>query len=128
MLKLIKKRFDIQITSSGQIISKTFELDKNIVSIKGVLLTSDKDDLLYYRGSQKLEINGEEYFPDNYESKLLMSGINVAPMQRYYDLGDAIAGNGAIKLSYVDTEDARTQFTPYRVSLYVNCTLESGSK
>ena len=127
MLKAIKKRFDIQITESKQSISKAFDLDKNVVLINGVLLTSDKDDLMYYRGSQKIEINGEEFFPDNYESKLLMSGINVAPKQRYYDLGGILPGNGTIKLSYTDTEDSRTPFVPYRVSLYVDCSLENNS-
>lgn len=127
MLKLVKKRFDIQITSNNQSLSKSFELDKNIVAVNGLLLTSDKDDLLYYRGSQKIEINGEEYFPENYESKLLMSGINVSPKQRYYDLGSASTGNGTIKLSYQDTEDLRAAFTPYRVSLYVDCSIEVNS-
>ncbi len=124
MLKPVKKRFDIQINSSGQNITRTFELDKNIKSVKGILLTSDKDDLLYYRGSQKIEINKEEYFPDTYESKLLMSGINVSPKLRYYDLGNVNPGNGSIRVVFQDTDDGRTAFTPYRVSLYVDCEME----
>lgn len=125
MLKPIKKRFDLKVTESGKPVSQTFELDKTIKSVKGVLLTSDKDDLLYYRGSQKIEINKEEYFPENYESKLLMSGINVPPRLRYYDLGGINPGNGSVKLSYQDTEDGRTNFVPYRVSLYLDCEMEA---
>lgn len=124
MLKPVKKRFDIQIAAARDSVNKTFELDKNIKAVKGVLVTSDKDDLLYYRGTQKIEINNSEFFPDNYESKLLMSGINVAPKQRYYDIGSVNPGNGIIKLSYTDTEDGRTRFEPYRVSLYVDCEME----
>jgi hypothetical protein len=124
MLKSIKKRFDIQIITAEQAISKSFELDKTIIAINGLLLTSDKDELLYYRGSQKIEINGEEYFPENYESKLLMSGINVAPKQRYYELGGISPGNGTIKLSYQDREDGRTDFAAYRVSIYIDCSIE----
>jgi len=124
MLKPVKKRFDIQVGAANQSVTKTFELDKNIKVVKGVLVTSDKDDLLYYRGSQKIEINKEEYFPDNYESKLLMSGINVPPKSRYYDLGSVNPGNGTIKLVYQDADDARTIFAPYRVSLYVDCERE----
>jgi len=104
--------------------SKTFELDKNIVSVTGILFTSDKDDLLYYRGSQKVEINKEEIFPENYESKLLLSGINVSPDNRYYDLGNQPAGNGTIKVQYKDIEDSRAAFVPYRVSLYVECVMQ----
>ncbi len=124
MLKIVKKRFDIQVLEANKSVSKPFELDKNIVKVNGVLVTSDKDDLLYYRGTQKIEINNEEFFPDNYESKLLMSGINVSPKQRYYDIGSVSPGNGIIKLSYTDTDDSRTVFTPYRVSLYVDCEME----
>lgn len=124
MLKPVKKRFDIPVTEANKKVSKTFELDKNIKAVKGVLITSDKDDLLYFRGSQKIEINKEEYFPDNYESKLLMSGVNVSPKQRYYDLGNVNPGNGSVKVEFTDTDDARTPFVPYRVSLYLDCEME----
>ncbi|MFL5763881.1 MAG: hypothetical protein ACJ77K_08075 [Bacteroidia bacterium] len=124
MLKPVKKRFDLQVSTAKETVTKTYELDKNIKSVKGVLVTSDKDDLLYYRGTQKIEINKEEYFPENYESKLLMSGINVSPKQRYYDLGGVNPGNGIIKLTFTDNEDGRTVFQAYRVSLYVDCEME----
>ena len=104
--------------------SLSFNKQREVKNVLIVLITSDKDDLLYYRGTQKIEINNEEFFPDNYESKLLMSGINVAPKQRYYDIGNVSPGNGIIKLSYTDAEDGRTAFTPYRVSLYVDCEME----
>lgn len=123
-MQTVKKRFDISVTEPDKIFSKSFELDKNIISVKGILFTSDKDDLLYYRGSQKVEINKEEIFPENYESKLLLSGINVSPNNRYYDLGSQHAGNGTIKVEYKDTDDTRAAFVPYRVSLYVECVLQ----
>jgi hypothetical protein len=124
MLKPVKKRFDLQVTDANKTVSKTYELDKNIKAVKGVLITSDKDDLLYFRGTQKIEINKEEFFPDNYESKLLMSGINVAPKQRYYELGNVAPGNGLVKLTFTDADDLRTPFAPYRVSLYLDCEME----
>ncbi len=124
MLKTVKKRYDIQIADANKSVSKTFELDKTIKRIKGVLVTSDKDDLLYYRGSQKIEINNQEYFPENYESKLLMSGINVSPNERYFKIDTDNIGNGIIKLSYTDADDGRTTFAAYRVSLYVDCEME----
>ncbi len=124
MLKVVKKRYDIQIVAANGSVSKSFELDKNIKKINGVLVTSDKDDLLYYRGTQKIEINNQEFFPDNYESKLLMSGINVAPSLRYYPINTENIGNGIVKLTYADSDDGRTAFVPYRVSLYVDCEME----
>ncbi len=124
MLTPVKKRYDIQVTSANQTFTQTFELDKNIQVIKGLLFTSDKDDLLYYRGTQRVEINNKEYFPDNYESKLFMSGINVSPATRYYPLANVNPGNGMVKISYQDKDDGRSVFTPYRVSLYLDCEME----
>ena len=124
MLKPVKKRFDIKIVNANSTVSDTFELEKNIVKVHGVLVTSDKDDLLYYRGTQKIEINKEEYFPDDYESKLLMSGINVAPKHRYYDIGGVAPGNGRVQIIFKDLDDGRTVFVPYRVSLYLDCEME----
>lgn len=121
MITLVKKRFDIQITSPEQQVVQTFQLDKNITSIKGLLLSADKEDLLYYRGSQRLEVSKNELFPDGYESKLLMSGLNLSPHLRFYETGSLPVGNGIIKIDFKDSNDGRTIFESYRVSLYLNC-------
>ena len=121
MNNVVKKRFDILIATSGQSITQSFELDKTITSIRGLLITSDYDQLLYYCGAQKIEINREEFFPENYESKLLMSGINVPPSQRYFNLGNIAPGNGIIKITYTDTPTTQAFFSPYRVSFYFDC-------
>ena len=123
MKHTVKKRFDISITEANKTFTKTFELEKTIGIVKGILFTSDKDDLLYYRGSQKVEINKQEVFPENYESKLLMTGINVAPNLRYCDVEDVPVGNGNVKVEYKDTNDGRTGFEPYRISIYLKCEL-----
>jgi hypothetical protein len=124
MLKPVKKRFDIPVAEENTTVTRSFELEKNIKAIKGLLLTSDKDDLLYFRGSQRIEINAEEFFPENYESKLLMSGVNVSPKQRYYALDNVNPGNGMLKVTYTDKEDSRTDFEAYRVSIYLDCEME----
>ena len=121
MGKIIKKRFDISVTQPNTVVSKNFELDKNITAIKGMIVSSDRDDLLYYRGSQKLEINRDEIFPENYECKLLMSGVNVPPQSRYYDLGGMPPGNGIIKIDFKDGDMSFVFFQPYRVSYYFEC-------
>lgn len=120
-MSIIKKRFDILVTEALQTVSQTFELDKNITHVKGILITSDKEDLIYYRGSQRIEINKGEIVPENYESKLLMSGINLSPNHRYYEIGDMPAGNGHVRITFTDREDNRIPFELYRVSLYLNC-------
>jgi len=120
MPKRIKKRYDIDVTSANELHTKTFELDKTVEKIHGVLFSSDRDDLMYYRGSGKIEINSEEIFPEGYETKLLMSGLNVSPNDRYYNLGGVPPGNFKVKVDYRDTPDTRLLFAPYRVSIYLD--------
>ena len=121
MYKRVKKRFDISVTESNTVHSKTFELDKNITAIHGILFTSDRDDLLYYRGTNKVEINRQEIFPEGYETKLLMSGLNVSPNDRFYLLPALTPGNGKLKVDYKDNNEERLGFSAYRVTVYLDC-------
>ena len=125
MSKRIKKRYDIEVTTANTLHSKTFELDKTVEKVHGILFASDRDDLMYYRGSNNVEINSDEIFPEGYESKLLMSGLNVSPNDRFYNLGGAPPGNFKVKVEYKDTPDARLQFVPYRVSIYLDVEIKS---
>ena len=119
MPKVNFKRFDIAIDQANKSYSKSFELDKTITAITGILISSSKDDLAYFRGQQKIEINKDEFFPENYESKLLMSGINVSPNNRYYELGSVAPGNGIVKVDYKDSDDNRIPFNPYVIYIYI---------
>jgi hypothetical protein len=121
------KRFDISITDANKTYNDEFEVDKGVKVITGILLTSDQDDQLYYRGAQAILFNGKEYFPDNYESKLLMSGINVEPNKRFYDIGKYEMLNGKIKISFTDADNVNTSFSAYRVSIYVRGEKETES-
>ncbi|MGC4036077.1 MAG: hypothetical protein QM764_08950 [Chitinophagaceae bacterium] len=121
MPKRIKKRFDIDVTESNAVFSKTFELDKNITAVHGILFTGSRDDLLYYRGSNKVELNRQEIFPEGYESKLLMTGLNVSPNDRFYNLGGMVPGNGKLKVDYKDNDDERIEYHNYRVTIYLDC-------
>jgi hypothetical protein len=127
MKQVIKKRYDLQVPQSGAIVRQTFELDKNVSRITGILLTSDKEEMLYNRGSQKIEINNHEHFPERYESKLLLSGLNVSPNDRYYKLDNNNIGNRIMKVEYVDSSDSRSSFSPYRVSIYLECEIETSN-
>ena len=125
MNKIVKIRFDIEVMQQDKTFSKTFELDKNVTAVHGILFASDRDDLMYYRGSGKFEINSDEIFPEGYETKLLMTGLNVSPNDRYYNLGGVPPGNFKVKVEYKDTADSRLAFTPYRVSIYLDVEIKS---
>jgi len=113
------KRFDITVDSANETYTQEFELDKDLKFVRGFLLTADQDDLLYYRGTAGIYINGNEFLPDDHEARLLMTGLNTDPNARYYSTGKAEVLNGKIKLVYTDANNVNTTFAEYRVSLYV---------
>ncbi len=124
MGKPVRKRYDLKIITQKGSHSQTFNLDKNIKFIKGIMMSADRDDLIFYRGCQRIEINGVEYFPENYESKHLMCGQNVSPHNRFYDMGAIPTGNGVIKVTYQDADSDLGPWEPYRISLYILGELE----
>ena len=118
--KIIKERFTLEITSAGETFKDSFEVDKNADKIIGIALSSDRDDIIYYRGSQIIKINDEEFFPEGFESKLLMCGINVPPNERYFRLGRINPGNRKVEIIYTDSGiDDMVSFSQHRVYLYV---------
>jgi len=121
---IIKERFDIKITDANQVFKGEFEHDKNAHYVTGIILTSDKDDLMFYRGSQKIQINDKELFPEDFESRLLMAGLNVAPDNRAISVGNLETGNGRIEVWFKDTDHGAVKFTPYRVSIYIFSVVE----
>lgn len=115
---IIKERFDLTITEANQVFRGEFELDKNANFLLGILITSDRDDLLFYRGSQKVQFNDSELFPEGFESKLLMAGINVSPNRRMVKVGSIPVGNGKLDVSFKDIDHPSATFENYRVSFY----------
>lgn len=120
---MVKKRFSLLVDTASQSYTKTFHLDKNIRLVHGLLVSSDKPNQLFYRGSQRIEIGGDELYPEDYESRLLMSGISVPPDEKFASLGDVPAANGEVKILYKDRENSNTMFEPYEVSIYLICEL-----
>lgn len=122
MERLVDKIFSFTVDAQGQPYSKKFDLDKNVKLVRGIVLSSDRLNMLFYRGSQRIEISGDELFPEDYESKLLMSGIAVPPDQRFKSLGNGVvAGNGEFKISYKDTSNPNANFQAYKVIITLQC-------
>jgi hypothetical protein len=118
--KIIKEAVEVIVSAANQTFKESFEVDKHAGKILGILLISDYDELLYYRGTQRIKINEMEIFPEGYESKLLMQGLNVSVNERMVKLGeDILPGNRKVEIDYTDTNHASAPFTPYKVKLYV---------
>ena len=118
--KIIKEWVDINVTVASQAYKSSFEVDKHASKIIGISISSTFDDRMFYRGSQKLTINEKEIYPEGYESKMIMQGLNVAVNDRIIDLGEEmLPGNRKVEIEYRDTNHVSSAFTPYRVRLYV---------
>ncbi len=119
---IVYKTFSFLVDTPATSYTKKFELDKNIKLVRAIMLSSNKPNQLFFRGSQKVEVNGEELYPEDYESRLLMSGISVPPNERYVDLGDAVlSGNGEVKIVFKDINNTLAPFDAYQVILNLKC-------
>lgn len=124
MEKLIYKSYSFLVPNADTSYKHSFDLDKNIKTVTGLLLSASDPRGLFFRGSQRIEISGDELFPEGYESKLLMSGISVAPNERFFEVGDVVAGNGEVKILYRDESNDNAGFAPYKVTLTLKCELK----
>lgn len=125
MSDIVYKRFSITVDTPATSYNKKFDLDKNIALVLALQVTSDHPELMYYRGSQRIEINGDEIFPEDYDSKLLMSGLTVAADDRFVQLGNgAIAGNGEIKVLFKDAANTSAAYQTYQFVLILKCQLK----
>ena len=68
--RLVDKVYSFAVDAQNTPYNKKFDLDKNVKLVRGIILSSDKPSLLFYRGSQRIEISGDEIFPEDFESKL----------------------------------------------------------
>lgn len=125
MKDTLYKTFSFLVTTENTSYKLKFDLDKNVKLVSGLLLSSSDPRKLFFRGSQRIEISGDELFPEGYESKLLMSGISVPPSDRFVDLGDGVlSGNCEVKIQYVDEANDNAVFNPYKVTLTLKCELK----
>lgn len=120
----IYKRFDLPtVTTANSTVKDQFELDKFTRRVKGILITADQDDQLYYRGTARVELDGCEVFPEDFHVKLLMSGLGVPPIDRYHPL-DLDPGNMSLKVAYKDSDNPLAVFQGYTPSVYVKIEID----
>lgn len=121
----VDKIYAFMVESEGEPVNKKFDLDKNVKLVHGIMMSSDRPDLLFYRGSQRIELSGEELFPEDFESKIFMSGMAVAPDDKYRSLGNGVvAGNGEFKIQYKDSSNVNAPFAAYKVIVTLLCEMK----
>lgn len=119
------KWFFIQVTDPDKTYSVTYELDKTIAFVAGIGLDSNREKLLYQRGTQKIEINKQEIVPEGFLSRRLYHLPSIESHKRFLRRGGKIpVGNGIVKVEYKDTSDALAPFEPYWVLVTLDCILK----
>jgi hypothetical protein len=122
---LIFKWFDINVTDADKTYSVSYELDKTIGFITGIDFTTNRDKLLYQRGTHRLEVNRFEVFPEGFPTKKVYHLPDVEAHKRFYRRGIKIpVGNGIIKVEYKDTSDVAAPFEPYSIRVVLDCELK----
>lgn len=122
MKNLSYKVYSFDVTQVGQSLSPEFDIEKNAKDIAGIALSADLRDMLFYAGTQRIDIGGVEVIPEGYESNLLMAGVTVAPKDKFHQFDPVLGvGNGKIKIYFVDKSNAAIlNFRPYRVTVTVS--------
>jgi len=115
----IRKTFSFQVNEANKLYAPVkWDLPKKTAFVKGLQLTSDFPNKLYYRGTQRIEIGGDELFPEGFDSKILISSISVAPRERFFDLGEVQPGDLSVKVRYQDQDHERAVLgNGYQVSV-----------
>lgn len=104
----IRKVFTFSVNEANKSYNPlNWELNKKTIAVKALQLSSDYPDKLYYRGAQRIEIGGDEIFPEGFDSKFLMSSVSVGPHERFFQLGDVLPGDLSVKVRYEDKDHQR---------------------
>ena len=115
---LLRKRYDLDITTALSTVRDEFELEKHALKVLGILVTADRDEMIFHRGTIGVILSGEEVIPDGHHTKLLMSGLGVAPDERFLSL-DLLPGNGVLKVAYTDNAHGVQSFAAHSVHIYL---------
>jgi hypothetical protein len=123
--RLVDKIFTFLVENEGLPLNKKFDLDKNVKVVHGIAISSDRPNLLFYRGSQRIELSGDELFPEDFESKMFMSGMAVPPDDKYKSLGNGVVtGNGELKIQFKDSPNPNAPFATYKVIINLLCQMK----
>lgn len=118
--KILKEWVDVFVTPANQTFKESFEVDKHASKIIGIAISTNIDGMPYFRGSQRIAISEKEIYPEGYESKMLMQGLNVPVKERIIPLGEELEpGNRKIEIDYKDEDHPAIAFSAYRIRLYV---------
>lgn len=102
--------FSFRVEEAGKLITKDWELPKRTVRVKGIQLSSSYYEKLFLRGTQKIEIGGEEIISEGFVSRALLSTGDVSPFKRFFLFKEVQPGDLSFKFRFQDTDHPRAPF------------------
>jgi hypothetical protein len=105
----------IPITGAGNF-PITAEADKTYKKLTGIQFTTTDDNALKDAVLTKFEIDNNDIFPDGFEIKLLRSGEDLNPNERFYILEERADG-ATVSGTFTDAGNAAAY--PYNLRIYL---------
>ncbi len=106
----------IQIGQSGDSVKFSADMDKMYKQLTG-LYASLPEDKAVPGTSIELKIADKEIFPEGFELKMITTGLNVAPKDRFYEkVKEEAAGN---RIEGRLTDSGKADSYPYVAKLYL---------
>lgn len=120
--RFVYKRLPIKVSEYRRpITNPSFVLEKNLKAIHGIYVTCDQEAKVF-DATARVEINGEELFPQDFEVQNLFAYASVPVNDRIFDLGAFPAGNGVVKVTVYDGSAPSGPIAqPYTLSFYFKC-------
>ena len=104
------------ITGAGNFVIRA-ETDKAYKKVTGVQYSGTDATALKDAVFNKFEIDSNEIFPEGFEVKLIQSGQDVSPNDRFYDDIDERADGSTVSGSFQDAGNAAAY--PYNARIYL---------
>jgi len=116
----------VRVTDFGESVRITAQTDKQYAKIRGIFVSLPDEQLL--AGSLLgLRVNNQEVFEDAHEIKLITSGHQVAPNQKFFFFEEHLeAGGSAIEGKFTDGGIEAFALSPSAVELMRERKAESG--
>ncbi|TAL55244.1 MAG: hypothetical protein EPN86_03440 [Nanoarchaeota archaeon] len=92
------------------------ETDKAYKKVTGIQFNSTDSNALKDTVFSKFEIDSNEIFPDGFEVKLIQTGLEVTPNERFYKVDERAEGS-TVAGSYKDAGNAAAY--PYNAYIYL---------
>lgn len=113
------QKIKLTVAAANEVVStKGVTTERSYKKVKGIQATCSDKNAVEQGEFDKFEIASKEIYCKGYEVKLIFSGVDVAPNERFDKDVDEEAENSTVDITYRDMNVAGTVF-PYTLIVYL---------